>query len=100
MSALTAPFHLLWKSLVIPAKILFSTADLTFRAGVKVGGLSVRGGAVVTRALGWKLLGTLIFGVVIGVLVGRKIALLGHNHDHHNDHDHDHDHSDLEEVAA
>ena len=89
---MTSPLHVLWKSIVLPVKVIFSTADLTFRAGVKVGGLPVKGSAALTRALGWKLVGALTLGVVLGFLIGRKVALLGHDHGH--DHDHSHDHTD------
>lgn len=87
---ITGSVHLLVRAIVLPVKLLFSTADVTFRAGLKVGSMPVRGGAAVTRALGWKLVTVLGLGVAIGFLLGREFAHWGHDHSH----DHDHGHSD------
>ena len=76
------PVHLLWQAIVLPIKVMIASLGFTFRAGVNVGKLPVRGGAVVTRMLGWKIVGALGVGMVIGVLVGRQIGLLSHDHDH------------------
>ena len=81
----TSPVRLLWQALVLPLKVLRSSLGFTFRAGVTVGKLPVKGGAVVSRALGWKLIGALIVGVVLGVR-------LTHRHDH----DHDHGANDID----
>jgi len=70
-------------------KVLIASLGLTFRAGFKVGALPVKGSAVVTRALGWKIVGAITVGVVIGIVIGRQIGLMSHNHD--NDHGHDYD---------
>ena len=97
LTPITGSVRLLWRAVVLPVKVLFSTADLTFRAGVKVGSLPVRGGAAVSRALGWKLVTALGVGVVIGFVIGREFAHWGHGHDHH-DHDHHHHEHDHEPV--
>ena len=89
---ITGSVHLLWRAIVLPVKLLFSTADLTFRAGLKVGAMPVRGGAAVTRALGWKLVTVLGLGMVIGFLLGREFAHWDHGHDHGHSHDHGHTH--------
>lgn len=88
----TSPVRLLWQALVLPLKVLRSSLGFTFRAGVTVGKLPVKGGAVVSRALGWKLIGALIVGVVLGVFIGRQVERLTHRHDH----DHDHGANDLD----
>lgn len=79
---LTFPVRLLWQALVLPLKVLRSSLGLTFRAGVSVGKLPVKGGAVVSRALGWKLIGALVVGVVMGVFIGRQVERMTHRHDH------------------
>ncbi|MEI7623485.1 MAG: hypothetical protein WCJ88_08015 [Actinomycetes bacterium] len=76
------PLHLVWQAIVLPIKVMIASLGFTFRAGVSVGKLPVRGGAIVTRALGWKIVGALSLGMVLGFLVGRQIGLLSHNHDH------------------
>ena len=76
------PLHLVWQAIVMPIKVMIASLGFTFRVGVNVGKLPVRGGAVVTRALGWKIVGTLGIGMIIGFLVGRQIGLLSHNHAH------------------
>lgn len=90
----TFPVHLLWQALVLPLKVLLASLGFTFRAGVSVGKLPVKGGAVLSRALGWKLIGALIVGVVVGVFIGRQVERMTHQHDH--DHDHGHGASDLD----
>lgn len=82
---ITFPAHLVWEAIVVPLKVLVASLGFTFRAGLAVGKLPVKGGAVVTRALGWKLVGAVTLGMLIGVLIGRQIGLMSHNHDH--DHD-------------
>ena len=76
------PLHLVWQAIVLPIKVMIASLGFTFRAGVSVGKLPVRGGAIVTRALGWKIVGALSIGVVLGFFVGRQIGLLSHDHDH------------------
>lgn len=76
------PLHLVWQAIVLPIKVMIASLGFTFRAGVSVGKLPVKGGAVVTRALGWKIVGALSIGMIIGVIVGRQIGLLSHNHGH------------------
>jgi len=79
------PLHVLWQVIALPTKVLLSSLGFTFRAGYMIGALPVKGGAVVTRALGWKIIGALTVGVVIGFFVGRQVGLLSHNHDHEHD---------------
>ena len=79
------PFHVLWQAVALPTKVLLSSLGLTFRAGYTVGSLPVKGGAAVTRVLGWKIIGALTVGLVIGFFVGRQVGLLSHNHDHDTD---------------
>jgi|GEM_PF-1433085 len=86
---ITFPVHVAWQAIVLPMKVLIASLGLTFRAGFKVGALPVKGSAVVTRALGWKIIGAVTVGVVIGIVIGRQIGLMSHNHD--NDHGHDYD---------
>lgn len=79
---LTFPFRATWQAVVVPVRVLVASLGLTFRAGLAVGKLPVKGGAVVSRALGWKILGALTVGVVIGVVIGRQIGRMSHGHDH------------------
>lgn len=81
----TFPLHLVWEAIVVPTKMLIASLGFTFRAGYTVGKLPVRGGAVVTRALGWKIIGAVTVGMVVGLIIGRQLGLMSHNHDH--DHD-------------
>jgi hypothetical protein len=81
------PLRLVWQAIVLPTKLLIASLGFTFRAGVSVGKLPVKGGAVVSRALGWKLIGALAVGVVIGVVVGRQVERMMHDRDHEHDHD-------------
>jgi hypothetical protein len=87
----TFPIHSAWRAIVLPAKVLIASLGLTFRAGIKVGALPVKGSAVVTRALGWKIVGAVTVGVVIGIVIGRQIGLMSRSHDHDHGHDHDAD---------
>ena len=80
---LTFPIRAMWQSFIVPVKVLLSSVGFIFRAGFTVGSLPVRGGALVSRALGWKILGALTLGVVIGVIIGRRLA--AHDHAHHGD---------------
>lgn len=96
---ITVPIHLLWEAIVVPVKVLVASLGFTFRAGLAVGKLPVKGSAVVTRALGWKLVGAVTLGMVIGVLIGRQIGLMSHNHDHDHDNVIDVD-NERAEVAA
>lgn len=77
----TFPLHVMREAIVVPIKVLIASMRLTFRIGFKAGALPVKGGAVVTRALGWKLVGAVTIGMVIGVVIGRQIGLMSHSHD-------------------
>lgn len=82
MRFLRLPFHLLRQAIVLPTRALIASLGLTFRLGFKAGALPVRGGAAVSRALGWKILGAVTLGMVIGVLIGRQVERQLHRHDH------------------
>lgn len=79
---LTLPVRAAWHAVVLPVKVLMASLGLTFRAGFAVGKLPVKGGAVVSRALGWKIIGALTVGLVIGLVLGRRLGAMGHDHDH------------------
>ena len=89
MSPARRSVHLLWKAAVLPFKLLIDTGEFTFRAGVKVGGLPVRGSRAALRALGWKLAIALGLGVVVGFVVGREMERRLHALSHHDDHSHE-----------
>lgn len=97
MKLITGPIHLAWRALVLPVKVIVASVGLTFRAGLMAGRLPVKGGVAVSRALGWKIVGALVLGTVLGFVAGRQFTLLTNGHDH--DHDHDHDHG-LDEGAG
>lgn len=87
MKPIRGPVHFLWRATVLPLKVLFDAGELSFRAGVKVGGLPVRGSRVAVRALGWKLVLALGLGAVAGFLLGREVERRLHALHHHDDHD-------------
>jgi hypothetical protein len=78
---LTFPFRLLFRLIVLPIKLLFATLGLTLRTGFKVGTLPVKGGAVATRALGFKAIVLFALGVAGGVALtkrfGAQLGILG-----------------------
>jgi len=78
----TFPIRALRQAFVVPLKVLFASLGFTFRAGVAVGKLPVRGGAVVSRALGWKILGAVTVGLVVGVVIGRQVERMMHASEH------------------
>lgn len=88
----TSPLHLLWQALVLPLRLLVGSLGFTFRAGVSVGKLPIKGGAVVSRALGWKILGAVTIGVVIGFVLGRQVERIVHSRSHN------HESNDLDDV--
>lgn len=92
MKLITGPIHLAWRALVLPIKVVLATIGLTFRTGLAVGRLPVKGGVVVSRALGWKIVGALVVGTILGFVAGRQITLRTSGHDHDHDHDHGDDH--------
>ena len=84
MRLITSPIRLLVRTavgaVVVPLKVLLATAGFTFRAGIKVGEVPVRTGSVAVRRLGLKALVVLAIGVVVGFVLGRRFAHLGHDH--------------------
>ena len=98
---ITRSLHFLWKATILPIKLLFETGELTFRAGVKVGGLPVRGSRAAVRAVGWKITLGVVVGLVAGFAIGREAERRLHALHHHDEHDHDHgDAADAIEGAA
>ena len=97
MKTITFPIRLVVRALVLPIKVLFATTGLTFRAGLKVGALPVRGGVVAGRKLGAKTLFLLALGIAIGVVIGREIGIRSVGCDHDHDLDHNHDHGDTDD---
>lgn len=85
---ITRSLHFLWKATILPVKLLFETGGLTFRAGVKVGSLPVKGSRVAVRALGWKLAVAIVIGLVGGFVLGREVERRLHAMHHHDDHGH------------
>lgn len=81
-SVLTFPVRVVWQAIVLPTRVLLASLGLTFRAGVSVGKLPVKGGAAVTRALGWKLLGAITLGVIVGFVIGRQFGRMSRDQDH------------------
>lgn len=79
--------HFLWRATVLPIRLMFGASELTFRAGVKVGGLPVRGSRAAVRAVGWKIAVTLGVGTVAGFLLGREVERRLHARHHHDGHD-------------
>lgn len=79
--------HFLWRATVLPVKLLFGAGELTFRAGVKVGGLPVKGSRAAVRAVGWKIAVALGLGAVLGFVLGRELERRMHAMHHHDDHD-------------
>ena len=77
MKTITFPIRLIVRALVLPIKVLFATTGLTFRAGLKVGALPVRGGVVAGRKLGAKTLFLLALGIAIGVVLGQRQSTNG-----------------------
>ena len=80
--------HFLWRATVLPIKLGFDAGELTFRAGVKVGGLPVRGSRAAVRAVGWKIVIACGLGAVLGFVLGREVERRLHAMHHHDDHDH------------
>jgi hypothetical protein len=71
---LTFPIRLLFRLVVLPIKLVLATLGLTLRTGFKVGTLPVKGGAVATRALGFKAILLFVLGVAGGVALTKRFG--------------------------
>ena len=87
MTSMTRSLHFLWKATILPFKVLLDTGELTFKAGVKVGSLPVKGSRAAVRAVGWKITIGVLVGLIGGFLVGREVERRLHAMHHHDDHD-------------